>query len=81
MKDNKAIHSLARPGVKSGAITFIHKDGKEHRFYSCVNDLTGSRLSAFDNDPPGIDDPIAWVKSVFKNIRAKAKVLTVIGDF
>jgi len=77
------IHSLARPGEKSGKITFIHfRDKKEHSFSTCVNDLTGSRLSWFDNDPPTIDDPMPWIKSVFKDIRAKAdKVIAEIGDF
>lgn len=38
MKDNTAIHRLARPGAKSGKIRFIHfRDGKEHCFYACVN--------------------------------------------
>jgi hypothetical protein len=31
--------------------------------------------------PPGVDDPIAWVKTVFRDIRARAQVLEVIGDF
>lgn len=83
MKDNTAIHSLARPGVKSGKIRFIHfGDGKEHCFYSCVNDMSGNRLSAFDNDPPNIGDSLAWVESVFRDIRKKAtKVIDCIGDF
>lgn len=83
MKDSTAIHSLARPGVKSGKIRFIHfRDGKEHCFYSCVNDLTGSRLSAFDSDAPGVDEPLKYIQSVFDDIRKKAtKVLEVIGDF
>lgn len=83
MKDNTKIHRLARPGEKSGKIRFIHfRDGKEHTFYSCVNDMSGSRLSAFDSDPPSIDDSLKWVRSVFRDIRAKAtKVLEVIGDF
>jgi len=77
----REIHSLARPGTPAGEIRFIHKDGKEHVFYSVVNDLSGSRLSAFDNDAPSVDDSIAWVKSVFRDIRKKAKVVKVIGDF
>ncbi len=82
MKDNTAIHKLARPGEKSGKIRFIHfRDKKEHTFYSCVNDMSGSRLSAFDNDAPTVDDSLSWVKSVFRDIRAKAEVLEVIGDF
>lgn len=81
MKDPTVIHHLAQEGEKSGKIRFIHNDGKEHCFYSVVNRLTGSRLSAFDSDPPTIDDPLAYVKSVFRDIRAKAEVLEVIGDF
>ena len=83
MKDNTAIHELARPNAKSGKIRFIHfRDGKEHCFYTCVNDSTGSRLSAFDGEAPGIDDDMAWIKSVFRDIRKKAtEVIEVIGDF
>lgn len=81
MKDPTVIHKLAQKGAKSGKIRFIHSDGKEHYFYTVVNSLSGSRLSAFDSDAPSIDDPIKWIKSVFRDIRAKAKVLEVIGDF
>ena len=82
MKDNTSIHPLAAPHVQSGKIRFIHfRDGKEHSFYSCVNRMTGSRLSAFDSNPPTIDDPKPWIRSVFRDIRAKAKVLECIGDF
>ncbi len=83
MKNATSIHRLARPGVPSGKIKFIHfEDGKEHTFYSCVNDMTGSRLSAFDNDPPRINDSLKWVRSVFRDIRKKATaVISVEGDF
>lgn len=82
MKDNKSIHVLARPNEKSGKITFIHPhDNKEHYFYTCINDLSGSRMSAFDNETPGIDDSKAWIKSIFKGIREKATVISEIGDF
>ena len=82
MKDNTSIHRLARPGAKSGKITFIHKDDKQHTYYSCVNDLTGDRLSAFDNDAPTINNSLREVRSVFNDIRKKSKgVIEVIGDF
>ncbi len=81
MKDNTAVHSLARPSTPAGKIVFIHTDGKEHTFYSCINDLTGSRLSAFDGSPPTIDGSIAWVRSVFRDIRKKSTVVSSIGDF
>ncbi len=81
MKNNSVIHKLARPNTPAGKIRFIHSDGKEHYFYCVVNDLTGSRLTAFDSNAPDINEPLAWVKSVFKDIRKKAKVIEVIGDF
>ena len=82
MKDNTAIHCLARSGAKSGKIRFIHPDdGKEHCFYSCVNDLSGDRMTWFDKEAPSVNDELPWVRSVFKGIRKKAKVLEVIGDF
>ena len=56
-----------------GVIRFIDfKDGSEHKFYTMVNEMSGNRLTAFDNDPPSIDDSLPWIKSVFKDIRKKA---------
>ena len=55
-----------------GVIAFIHKDGTEHKFYSVVNEMSGSRLSGFDTSAPHVGD-MPWVKSVFKDIRRKAK--------
>lgn len=83
MKDNTEIHPLARAGVKSGKITFIHfRDGATHTFQTCVNDLSGSRLSWFDNNPPDVDESLAYIRSVFKDIRKKAtKVIECVGDF
>ena len=83
MKDPTKIHSLAQKGEKSGTIRFIHfRDGKEHTFTSVVNRLSGSRLSYFDGDAPSVDDSLKWVKSVFRDIRAKAtRVISVEGDF
>lgn len=63
-----------------GVITFIHaEDGKEHKFYTAVNEMSGSRLTAFDGDPPGIDDPMPWIKGVFRNIRATGRVTGFSG--
>lgn len=83
MKDNTAIHKLARPGVKSGKVTFVHfQDGTTHTFYTCVNDLSGSRMSWFDNDPPDVDESMEYIRSVFRGIFKKAtKIIEVVGDF
>ncbi len=82
MKDPTIIHPLAEKGEKSGKIRFIHfKDNKEHYFSSVVNSMTGDRMSYFDSDAPSVNDGIGWVKSVFKDIKKKSKVLEVIGDF
>ena len=82
MTDPSGIHSLARPNCKSGKVRFIHTDGEEHSFYSVVNDLSGDRLSGFDSSAPSVNDTLKWVKSVFRDIRAKApQVLEVVGDF
>lgn len=62
-----------------GIIKFVHHDGTTHSFYSVVNRLTGSRLSAFDSNPPEIDSSMSWVKSVFRDIHRKAKVLETSG--
>jgi hypothetical protein len=76
---SKSIHPLAS-GL-SGAIEFVHSDGTKHRFYSTVNRLSGDRLSAFDGEAPSIGDSVSWVRSVFRDIRAKAEVISVVGDF
>ena len=81
MRDNTTIHTLARPEAKSGKIRFIHRDGTEHTYHSCVNDLSGSRLSWFDSDLPTIGEDLSDVRATFKSIRKQAKVLEVIGDF
>jgi len=83
MKDNTAIHELARPGAKSGKITFVcFRDGRTRTFQTSVNDMTGDRLSWFDGQPPSINDSLSWIKSVFKDVRKKAtKVIDCIGDF
>lgn len=62
-----------------GIIRFIHKDNKEHCFYTAVNEMSGNRLTAFDSDAPSIDDDMAWIKSVFRDIRKKAKVVSFEG--
>lgn len=80
MRAVKAIHPLLRTGQKAGAIRFVH-DGKERRFYSGVNDLTGDRLSAFDAEAPSLNDTLAWVRSVFRDIRNKCRVVHEVGDF
>ena len=60
-----------------GVIRFIHTDGKEHEFYSVVNEMSGDRLAAFDSDAPSIEDDLVWSKSVFRDIRNRA--IKVIG--
>lgn len=73
---NIALCDLEKPW---GVIHFIHK-GEPHEFYTMVNGLTGNRLTAFDCDPPSIDDPIKWIKSVFRDIRNKSeKVISQEG--
>ena len=64
-----------------GVIRFIHfRDGSEREFYTMVNEMSGNRMTEFDNDPPGIDDDMKWIKSVFRDIRKKAtKVLSYEG--
>ncbi len=81
MKNPTVIHHLALHNEKSGKIVFIHSDGKEHSFYSVVNKLSGSRLSAFDSDAPTIDQSLGEIRKIFKDIKKKAKVLSCIGDF
>lgn len=75
------IHPLADPGKKAGTIRFIHKDGTERTFATVVNRLTGSRMSWFDDCAPYATESEAWPKSVFRDIRRKAKVLECVGDF
>ena len=79
MKNNTKPHTLCDLKKPWGVIHFIHK-GKEHKFYTMVNQMTGSRMTAFDWEPPSIDDPIKWIKSVFRDIREKSeKVISQEG--
>lgn len=60
---------------------FTHfQDGKTHQFYSAINTMTGNRLSAFDNDAPSIGDPVEWVRTVLRDIQAKASNVEIIGN-
>jgi hypothetical protein len=74
-------HPLCAMNKPWGVIRFIHfKDGSERKFYTMINQMSGSRISAFNNDPPSTDDSLPWIKSVFKDIRKKAtKVLEYQG--
>lgn len=60
-------------------IRFI-KNGEEHSFYSCVNSLTDNRLSGFDHKAPSIDDTLAWVKSVLRDIEMYGEPIEKIGN-
>ena len=73
-------HTLHDTSKKGGAIRFIHSDGETHEFSSWVNRLTGDRLSAFDGNPPTVNDSLSWVRSVFRDIRGKCKVIEQAGD-
>jgi hypothetical protein len=74
------MHTLHDTSKKGGSIRFARPDGSTHEFSSWVNSLTGDRLSAFDGNPPTINDSLSWVKSVFRDIQAKAKVMEKIGN-
>jgi hypothetical protein len=63
-----------------GVISFIHSDGREHKFWTAVNKMSGSRLSAFDSNPPDIDESLAYIKTVFRDIRKRAKVTGFNGS-
>jgi hypothetical protein len=55
MSKTYKLHPLTDTKKPYGVIWFIH-EGKEQEFYSVVNEMSGSRLSAFNSDPPSIDD-------------------------
>ena len=80
--DHTDIHPLADTKAKAGRIRFKHEgNGPEFCFSTCVNNMTGDRMSWFNNDPPFVNDTLKWVRSVFKDIREKTIVVEVIGDF
>lgn len=82
MKDPSVISQLADPDKPAGQIRFIHSDGQEHLFATCFNSLSGSRLAWFNNSAPMVDCTGSEIKTMFKNIRAKAqRIIEVIGDF
>lgn len=64
-----------------GIIRFINlADNKENYFYTCVNKLTGDRLSAFNKDSPSINESLVYVTEIFNSIRRNAKPLEYIGS-
>ena len=68
MKNPKSIHPLAAK-QPAGKIVFIHSDGIEHCYYSVVNKLSGSRLSAFDGNAPTVDNSIKEVRTIFNTYK------------
>lgn len=74
-----SVHPLADPDKPQGMIRFIHSDGEEHTFFYCVNSMSGDSLCWFDDDPPNVNDPKAFIMSVLRDIREKAKVLEESG--
>jgi len=73
----RPLTDAAKPYI---VIRFIYTDGKEHEYYSAVNEMTGSRLSAFDNSPPDIDDDLKYVKSLVRRIKKECKVTEIISS-
>ncbi len=67
------VTQLANKKKPWGYVKFIHRDGKIHEFYSCVNRLNGDRLSAFDNHSPYVNETLKWAKSVFRDIFTRSK--------
>jgi hypothetical protein len=75
------LHPLADTSKKYVMVRFIHpQDGKEHQFFSVVNSLTGDRISGFDDSPPSLEDSMSWVKSVVRDLKARAKILETISN-
>jgi hypothetical protein len=74
------MHTLHDTSKKGGSIRFIHPYGSIHEFSSWVNSLTGDRLSAFDSNPPTVNDSLSWVKSVFRDIQSKNQVVEKTGN-
>ena len=60
-------------------VDFIHED-KNHYYYSVVNKMSGSRLSAFDGDAPFVDNSLKEVKAVLTNIKNRAPIIKVEGS-
>ena len=81
MKTNyaKQIHPLADETKPCGKIRFIHSDKTEKTFAFATNILSGSRLAWFTDEAPNIDPSMKWIKSVFKDIKAKCEVIEEIG--
>ena len=60
-------------------LRFIDSAGKSHSFYSYINEMSGNRLTAFDADAPSIDDSVAWIKTVIRDILLKSTNAEMIG--
>ena len=60
-------------------VTFTDSTGN-HVFFSCVNQMSGCRLSGFDKSAPTINDSLSWVRSVVRDIHEKADNVKVQGN-
>ena len=71
---SKGISPATKQKTKTNIIIeFISEvDNKNHLYYSCVNLLSGDRLSAFDSNPPSINQDIEEIKKIIGNIKRKA---------
>ena len=58
-----------------GYIRFIHHDGMEKHFVTEKNSLTGNQMYSFDNWQACYASDIRYVKSIVRDIKAKATVL------
>ncbi len=63
-----------------GLIKFKHSDNKEHSFYFGSNSLSGCIMCGFDDDAPYVNGGYKWIKSILRDIKKKAKVLSYEGD-
>ena len=57
-----------------------YTNNKPRKFYSSINELSGSRLTAFDSSAPSIDDSMATIRSIVKDIFKKSNGVTGYGS-
>lgn len=81
MKNPTVIHSLARTNEKSCKVTFQRKNGSIATFSSVINDMTGDRMTYFNNDAPTINNTKADIKKMIQQIRMDCTIIEHIGDW
>lgn len=82
MKDlHKKIHPLADPDAVLILIEF-ERGGKKQTYKSCINTMTGDRMTWFNNDPPFINTDMFVINNMVSKLEKnpEVKIITKLSN-